>query len=72
VQVSTELHPFTFALKYRKLSELAEVLPAVGAGICVDFCHFGVAPGPDFMEDLTPPVMTATTEVHYSDTDCTT
>jgi sugar phosphate isomerase/epimerase len=72
VQVSVELHPFTFALKYQLLEELALILPNVGAGFCVDFCHFGVAMGGDFLHVLTPPVMEATTEVHYSDTDCKT
>ncbi len=72
VQVSVELHPFTFALKYQLLEELALILPNVGAGFCVDFCHFGVALGGDFLHVLTPPVMEATTEVHYSDTDCKT
>jgi sugar phosphate isomerase/epimerase len=45
VQVSVELHPFTFALKYGRLGELARALESVGAGICVDFCHFAVALG---------------------------
>ncbi len=70
--VSVEFHPFTFGLKYGKLPELAAVLPDVGAGFCVDFCHFGVALGKDFISELTPPVMAATREVHYSDTDCKT
>ena len=70
--VSAELHPFTFGLKYRKLHELAALLPNVGAGFCVDFCHFGVACGKDFIGQLTPPVMEATREVHYADTDCKT
>ena len=72
VQVSVELHPFTFALKYRKLEELAAALPDVGAGICVDFCHFGVALGGDFLDVLPAQVMDGVSEVHYSDTDCAT
>ena len=44
-EVSIELHPFTFALKHRALPELATALSRVGAGICLDFCHFGVALG---------------------------
>lgn len=72
VQVSVELHPFTFALKYRKLEELAAALPGVGAGFCVDFCHFGVALGGDFLHVLSPSVMGSVSEVHYSDTDCAT
>jgi sugar phosphate isomerase/epimerase len=70
--ISVELHPFTFGLKYNKLPEMAARLPGVGAGFCVDFCHFGVALGPGFIEVLSPQVMGATTEVHYSDTDCKT
>jgi sugar phosphate isomerase/epimerase len=72
IAISVELHPFTFALKYGKLPELAAMLPDVGAGFCVDFCHFGVALGKDFITELTAPVMAATREVHYSDTDCKT
>jgi sugar phosphate isomerase/epimerase len=72
VSISVEFHPFTFALKYGKLPELAAMLPDVGAGFCVDFCHFGVALGKDFITELTAPVMAATQEVHYADTDCKT
>jgi sugar phosphate isomerase/epimerase len=72
VQISVELHPFTFGLKHRKLEDMAALLPDVGAGFCMDFCHLGVGLGPDFIEALTPTVMDATTEVHYSDTDCKT
>ena len=50
--VSCELHPFTFALKYRTLPQLAAALRSVGAGICFDFCHFGVALGTDLLEQL--------------------
>jgi sugar phosphate isomerase/epimerase len=72
ISISVEFHPFTFALKYGKLPELAAMLPDVGAGFCIDFCHFGVALGKDFIKELTDPVMEATREVHYSDTDCKT
>ena len=47
--VSCELHPFTFALKHRALPELSSALKSVGAGICFDFCHFGVALGRDLL-----------------------
>lgn len=67
--VSCELHPFTFALKYRTLPRLATALRSVGAGICFDFCHFGVALGSDLVEHLDDEVVDAIDHVHYSDTD---
>ena len=67
--VSCELHPFTFALKHRALSELAAALRPVGAGICFDFCHFGVALGAGIVSFLTDDVVEAIDHVHYSDTD---
>jgi sugar phosphate isomerase/epimerase len=70
--VSVELHPFTFALARRLVPEVAESLRGVGAGICLDFCHFGVALGPDFAETLTPEVLRAVNHVHFSDSDCAT
>ena len=71
-EISLELHPFTFALKYGRLVPLAEALSSIGAGICVDFCHFGVALGPAFYEAIDDSVMAAVSEIHYSDTDCVT
>jgi sugar phosphate isomerase/epimerase len=70
--VSVELHPFTFALARRLVSEVAEALRGAGAGICVDFCHFGVALGPDFARELTPEVLGAVNHVHFADSDCAT
>ncbi len=70
--VSCELHPFTFALKHRALPELAAALRSVGAGICFDFCHFGVALGADIVRFLTDDVLAAIDHVHYSDTDAKT
>ncbi len=67
--VSCELHPFTFALKHRALPELAAALRSVGAGICFDFCHFGVALGRDLVGHLDDDVVEAIDHVHYSDTD---
>jgi sugar phosphate isomerase/epimerase len=67
--VSCELHPFTFALKHRTLPELAAALTTVGAGICFDFCHFGVALGRDLLNYLNHDVVGAINHVHYSDTD---
>jgi sugar phosphate isomerase/epimerase len=66
-EVSVELHPFTFALEHRLVGELGAALRGVGAGICLDFCHFGVALGADF--DFEPAHVN---HVHYSDTDCVT
>ena len=70
--VSCELHPFTFALKHRALPELARALKPVGAGICLDFCHFGVALGRDFLAYLDDEVVDAIDHVHFSDTDTNT
>ncbi len=67
--VSCELHPFTFALKHRTLPQLAAALGSVGAGICFDFCHFGVALGRDLLDHLDDDVVDAIDHVHYSDTD---
>jgi sugar phosphate isomerase/epimerase len=67
--ISVELHPFTFALKHRAIGELAAALQTVGAGICFDFCHFGVALGPDLLDHLDDDVVAAIDHVHYSDTD---
>jgi len=70
--VSCELHPFTFGLKHRALPQLAAALRAVGAGICFDFCHFGVALGRDLHRDLSDDVVAAIDHIHYSDTDAKT
>ncbi len=67
--VSCELHPFTFALKHRTLPLLATALRSVGAGICLDFCHFGVALGRDLLNYFDDEVVGAIDHVHYSDTD---
>jgi sugar phosphate isomerase/epimerase len=67
--VSVELHPFTFALKHRALSELAAALKPVGAGICFDFCHCGVALGRGLLDHFDDDVVAAVDHVHYSDTD---
>jgi len=71
-EVSVELHPFTFALERRAVPELAEELQRIGAGICLDFCHFGVALGPGFASSLDARVLAAVNHVHFADTDCTT
>ncbi len=67
--VSAELHPFTFGLQHRVLPQLAAALLRVGAGICLDFCHFGVALGRDLLDWITDDVLAAIDHVHYSDTD---
>jgi sugar phosphate isomerase/epimerase len=70
--ISVELHPFTFALERRRVPELAEALQRVDAGICLDFCHFGVALGPGFAEELDQAVLAVVNHVHFADTDCRT
>jgi sugar phosphate isomerase/epimerase len=70
--ISVELHPFTFALDRGALSELAEELKRIGAGICLDFCHFGVSLGPGFASSLDAHVLAAVNHVHFADTDCAT
>lgn len=67
--VSCELHPFTFALQFRALPELAASLRSVGAGICFDFCHFGVALGDDLEALLEEDVVDTIDHIHFSDTD---
>lgn len=71
-EVSVELHPFTFALDHGRTEALADELAACGAGICLDFCHFGVAQGPGFFEDLSKAVLSVVNHVHFADTDCIT
>jgi sugar phosphate isomerase/epimerase len=68
--VSVELHPFTFALAHRLVAEAAAALREVGAGLCLDFCHFGVALGPAFADGLDDDVLAAVNHVHLSDGDC--
>ena len=70
--ISCELHPFTFALKHRALAQLGAALRSVGAGICLDFCHFGVALGRDIVSFLDDDVVAAIDHIHYSDTDTVT
>jgi sugar phosphate isomerase/epimerase len=70
--ISCELHPFTFGLKHRALPELASALRSVGAGVCFDFCHFGVALGRDILTYISDDVLEAINHVHYSDTDAKT
>ncbi len=72
VDISVELHPFTFALQHRKLRELARALASVNSSICVDFCHFSVALGPDFLSAIDDVVMERVGEIHYCDSDCVT
>ena len=71
-EVSVELHPFTFALDRRLVPELGEALRGVGAGICLDFCHFGVALGSAFLDELDAAVLEAVNHIHFADTDCVT
>jgi sugar phosphate isomerase/epimerase len=68
--VSVELHPFTFALAHGLVAETAAALREVGAGLCLDFCHFGVALGPAFADGLDDETLAAVNHVHLSDGDC--
>jgi sugar phosphate isomerase/epimerase len=70
--VSCELHPFTFGLRHRALGQLGAALRSVGAGICLDFCHFGVALGRDIVAALDEEVVASIDHIHYSDTDTVT
>lgn len=71
-RVSVELHPNTFTLKHGLLSESAQQLVSVGAGICLDLAHFGVALGPDFARLLSDDLLAAVNHVHFADSDCVT
>jgi sugar phosphate isomerase/epimerase len=71
-RISVELHPFTFALAHGLLEETAAALLEVGASLCLDYCHFGVALGPSFADALTPTVLDAVDHVHWCDSDCST
>lgn len=71
-RISVELHPFTFGLAHRSLPELARAIDGVGAGICFDFCHFGVALGADLLASIDDEILATINHVHYSDTDLVT
>lgn len=68
-EVSVECHPYTFALRHGMLAELAAALRTVGAGICLDFCHFGIGVGRDVSRALDPDIVASINHVHYADTD---
>ena len=70
--ISAELHPFTLGLQHRVLPELGAALATVGAGICFDFCHFGVALGRDLLAFIDDDVLASIDHVHFSDTDTVT
>lgn len=70
--VTIELHPFTWALQHRRVTEAAAALSAVGAGICLDYCHFAVALGADFASELDDAVLAAVNHVHWCDSDAET
>jgi sugar phosphate isomerase/epimerase len=70
--VSVELHPFTYTFQHGLLAETATALTSVGAGICLDVAHFGVALGAYFAGQLTGPVLDAVNHVHWCDSDCRT
>ena len=68
--VSVEPHPFTFGLATGRLDELAAALTGVGAGICLDFCHFAVGLGADWPDRVSEQVLDAVNHIHYADSDC--
>ena len=68
--IAVELHPNTFALKYRLHEQAAQALEGVGAGVCLDFCHAGVALGPAFAKGLSAGFLRSVSHVHFADSDC--
>ncbi len=72
-EISLELHTFTYVLKHGVLTNFARRIgEAPGIGVCLDFCHFGVALGPKFHESLTEDVLQVVDHIHFADTDCLT
>jgi sugar phosphate isomerase/epimerase len=71
-EISVELHPYTFAFEHDAVLELGTALAQIGAGLCLDFCHFGVALGRDFHLRLTEELMATVNHVHFADSDCRT
>lgn len=69
-EIAVELHPNTFALKYRLHEEVAESLLNIGAGVCLDFCHAAVALGPDFATMISQDFLLSVAHVHFADSDC--
>ncbi len=67
--VAVELHPNTFAFKYKLHEPVARALKRVGAGVCFDFCHAAVALGPDFSSGLSSSFVDAISHVHFADSD---
>ena len=64
---SCELHPFTFALAAPRAARAGGgAALRRGAGICFDFCHFGVALGRDMLAAIDDDVLAAIDHVHYS------
>lgn len=68
--IAVELHPNTFALKYRLHEEVAETLLDVGAGVCLDFCHAAVALGADFATEISQAFIRSVSHIHFADSDC--
>lgn len=68
-EISVEFHPNTFALARGVHHEVAGRLGDIGAGVCVDFCHFGVALGADFADRLDDDFLAAVNHLHVADTD---
>ncbi len=68
-KVYVEPHPFTFALKYRQIDRLTDRMAEIGAGICLDFCHFAVGIGIDFIDQLDEATLKIADHLHFSDSD---
>ncbi|HCG02741.1 MAG TPA: hypothetical protein DEV93_19625 [Chloroflexi bacterium] len=68
-RVYVEPHPFTFALKYRQIDRLTDRMAEIGVGICLDFCHFAVGMGIDFIDQLDDATLKIADHLHFSDSD---
>ena len=69
--MAVELHPNTFALKHKRHDEVAEALrrPSAPASV-LDFCHAGVALGPDFAKGLSDVFLRSVSHADFADSDC--
>jgi sugar phosphate isomerase/epimerase len=68
--LTVELHPFTFALRHRRVEELGQAMERVGdASFCWDFAHCAIALGAAFLGQLPAGFVDRVGEVHYCDSD---
>ena len=68
--ISVEFHPNTFALARGVHGDVAHRLKGVGAGVCLDFCHFGVALSARFVDALDDDFIGCVNHIHVADSDC--